>query len=648
MPDRHGGGERSVRRRFEACWLWPTLLGGTLRLAHLAFAAARDPLFLHPVVDSWYHADVAHRILEKGWLLAGDGAYYKGPLYSYLLAVLFALFGDRVGVVAARLLSVALGTVSVSLVAVLGRRLGGRRAAWAAGLTAAVYGTAIHFDTTMLLVPIVTVGLLAAADLLFDSAGSPRPERSLALAGLVLGLVSVTRANGLLAVAAASIWAAAAARRGRWAGLRPGRAAALVAVPAALVVLPVASRNTFVERDPVLISWNGGINLFMGNDPAFDQTSGNWHADLAWMRLFRAPRELGLTRGADHQRFFLEQTLRRAWSDPAGGLLLLGKKAAILLGSYEIPNNRRFSEAKARSPILAVTMGRWGRFALPFGIVGPLLAAGIVLAGRSPRRPRAPILVLALAWAATPVLFFNTARYRLPAVLLALPVAAVGLVRLPAERRTIAWWRWCAAAVAAAGMVGIGLATFPERPTLPPSDELNLAVVADREGRKEEALRWRRRAAEREPDNPMARIRLADTLRALGRCEEALPEYRAVLRIPGIAADWSNAAQRSIAVCLRDLGRYDEAAEAFARFIAAHPDRPTTGGRPDFHLAGVPPLLACKARIARGEVLLAAGRRAEAVAEFARVTRDCAAADRLASTARARLRGIAVTGAPPR
>ncbi len=626
-----------------ACLVVPVALGAVLRLAHLGLLAARDPLFAVPVVDSLFHAKEALRILERGWLLPDGAAFYKGPLYSYLLAVLMALAGPVGGVIAGRLLSVACGIAVVWLVARIALRLGGPAAAWAAGLTIAVNGTAIFYDAILLPVSLTSLLLLIAGGKLAEArlAADPARVKSLAVAGALLGLVALIRADGLLAAVFAAGWAAVAARRGAWGQLRPLRAGALVLVPALAVILPATARNVLVAKDPVLISWNGGINLFMGNDPGFDQASGNWNPDLAWMRLYDAPAELGLRRGADHQRFFVRQALSAAASDPVGAVRRLGEKALLWLSGHEIANNQRFEDATRHSPVLAALLLEGRHVALPFGLLAPLIGFGLVLLGRRGRADAAPWLVLAAAWAVTPVLFFNTARFRLPAVVLLLAPAAVGWVTLPSAWRRGERRRPAAAAALALLLAAVASVTIPRPTQLPPSEEMNLADHAADAGRAAEALAWRRRAVERDPDDVMARIRLADTLRVQGACPEALDHYARVRRREDVAVEWRIAATRSTGRCLAALGRYDEAAQAYQRAIDANPDLPRTGDRPDFHLRGVPPLAACRMRLERADALRRGGQRAAAAAEISAVVADCGEADRLARQAQAGLRALA-------
>ncbi|RPJ83595.1 MAG: tetratricopeptide repeat protein [Acidobacteria bacterium] len=589
-------------------------------MAHLGFLAARDPLFLSPVVDSWFHVSEAQQILQLGPLLPGTGAFYKGPLYSYVLAAGLALFGTKGGLVAGYILSVALGTLSVWLIARIADRLGGPKAAWLAGLGAAAYGTAVYFDATLLLVPLVTLLLLAAADRLVAAGTSRSPQRSLRAAGLLLGLVCITRANGLLTLGVVCLWAMMVARGKRWRRVSAWRAAWLVLLPAAVAIAPVTARNTILEQDPVIVSWNGGINLFMGNDPGFDQTSGNWHPDLAWMRLDRAPNELGWRRGAGHQRFFIRQAVLSFADNPLLAVAILGHKAALLLTSYEIPNNRRMETVRGYSPVFACLTPRFSRFVFPFILVAPLIGAGLVFLDARRVREAAPLFLISATWAVTPILFFNTARYRLPSILVLLPVAAAcwGSPSTTRSRRRVA-----AAAFVALSLITVAILTVPAHPTLPPSDEVQMGNVAVREQRWDDAVAWFKRAVETEPEDPMGRMRLGDALQQQGKHGEAIAQYSRVADNEGLAADWRNAAMRSTAQTLLKMNRFAEAERCYRRLLDSSPDKPWTNGRPDFHLRGTPPIQACHIRLEMVAALVALGRADEALAETDRVGADC-------------------------
>lgn len=603
----------------------PVLIAALLRVAHGIELAWHDPLFTKPVVDAWYHYSEAQRILELGWTLPGTGAFYKGPLYSYLLAVLLAFFGDPAAVVAGKCFNLALGVVSVGLCSELAERWAGVRAAWIAGLTAALYGTSIYYDATLLQPALI--GALLVASLLYIDRAFARPVASTALvrAGIGLGLLAATRGEALLLIVLLAAWIG-------WAN-RSWRPPAILLTVSLSIVLPFTLRNTVLEHDPVVSSWNGGINLFLGNDPAFEQASGQWHPDLAWMRLYQAPALLGLTTGNEHQQFFVRQTWQRLVRDPIGWLRIVARKATLLVSGYEISNNQRIDEGRQHSWVIRTLVGRYGWLAWPFGLVFPLILAGVwQLRGRTTFGQQAALL-MACGWALIPMLFFNTARYRLGAVVLLVPVAAAGWAQFDKTRR------WGAIALALIAAVAAAI-TIPAAPTLPPSEPLQLADVAEREGDRESAARFRQRAVEQEPENPFALIRYADTLRVTGQCERAASFYQRVIDNPMLAADWRNAALRSMARCRAQQADWVGSEALFRRVLDSDPDRPFTTGRPDFHLEGTPPLVGCELRLDLAEVLARQRRQAEAITEIQRVAADCESSAIMSNRARTLLRQL--------
>ncbi|MCC7263314.1 MAG: glycosyltransferase family 39 protein [Candidatus Latescibacteria bacterium] len=613
------------------CLIVPTAVGALIRLVHLAFLAVRDPLFAIPIVDSRVYLGQAAEILKTGLLAPGSPAYAKGPLYSYFLAGLLCLFPEEAEVtIAARVASTLFGVGSIWLIARSAQLLGGSQAAWAAGLAAALNGTAVYFDATVLPEPLVSVLLLGAAHLLLRVvvAGYPAGP-GLFAAGLVLGLAAITRANLLLCLVAAVGYLACRARRARLPGMAPAQALGLLLSGGVLVVGLVTARNVLVAHDLVLVSANGGINLYMGNDPAFEQGSGNWHSAFTWGRIAEAPRRLGYADGAGQEGFFLQQTLARAAAGIGPQARVLGHKLALLFTAYEIPNNRRIAPMRELSPVLWVLMAEYGWFHLPLSVLGPLAMVGLMLAAATRLPGRGLYLILAGACALTPVLFFNTARYRLPVVLLLLPVAAAGWVRArqrPGEiRRLFPWW--------AGGLLVflvVSAITIPDHPPLPPSDEIWLAEEKGRHGQEEAMVGFCRRAVQRYPDDPIVRERAANALSDGGRWREAWGNYQELYRMSQThGTEWAFTALYGSAQCLVAEGKYEAALAAYQRLLELNPDAPTDHAQNIFHLRDVPPFTSCETRIPMALLLVRLGRLEEALAQVDSVTSLCAADDDL-------------------
>jgi 4-amino-4-deoxy-L-arabinose transferase-like glycosyltransferase len=183
------------------------------------------------------------------------------PLYPTLLAGLSALGFD--GVLAHRALGAFLGGVTIVLIALIGRRVGGERVGLVAALVAAVYPLLVAVDGAPMSESLY--GLLIAACLL--TALRLRERRSVGLAatlGALIGLAALTRSEALLLVVLLGLPLTGRA----W---RP----ALALVAACVVVLaPWTIRNWSAFHRFTLISHNDSTVLAGANCPATYRGAG--------------------------------------------------------------------------------------------------------------------------------------------------------------------------------------------------------------------------------------------------------------------------------------------------------------------------------------------------------------------------------------
>jgi 4-amino-4-deoxy-L-arabinose transferase-like glycosyltransferase len=170
------------------------------------------------------------------------------PLYSILLSGLYVLGGH--GTLVQRSLGLILGTLTLVLVGLLGRRVGGERLGVVAALLYAVYPVMIAVDgdlmSEVLYGPLIA-GMLLAAFALHDR---PTVRRALVL-GAVIGLAALTRTEALLFLPFLLVpvaWRARASGRATLAGV--GILACVV------VIAPWLIRNEIAFGRFVLISTN--------------------------------------------------------------------------------------------------------------------------------------------------------------------------------------------------------------------------------------------------------------------------------------------------------------------------------------------------------------------------------------------------------
>ncbi|HVB94942.1 MAG TPA: glycosyltransferase family 39 protein [Acidimicrobiales bacterium] len=164
--------------------------------------------------------------------LKRDGA---PPLFYVLLHGWMGVFGDSD--LAVRSLSGVIGVITVPLVWLAGRRLGGRTAGWAAMLLVATSPFAVRYDTETrmyALVALLTVlGLLAVQRVLTR----PRPGNLLALA-VVTGLLLYSHYWAFYLLGTAFLWLAWEAWGGRPQWRRPARSGMVAMAVGALTFVP--------------------------------------------------------------------------------------------------------------------------------------------------------------------------------------------------------------------------------------------------------------------------------------------------------------------------------------------------------------------------------------------------------------------------
>ncbi len=533
----------------------PWSLRGSLRpglVFALAFAVRllyiwqirASPYFDVPLIDGPNYFRMAAAI-AGGSLAAGHQVFWQPPLYPYFLALLFVTIGTRMAWIYA--VQAAVGSLSCVLTYLIGRRLFGDRSACGAALIMAFYGPLIHFDAQPL-IPVLHI-VLVLAGLLMLLRAAPAPGGFLA-AGVLWGLAGVATPNILLAVPPAAAWVWG--RSGR-----SGRCAAMFALGVALPVAAVTARNVLVAREAVLISSNGGINFYIGNNPDYDRTI-RLRPGGEFERLAQEPENLGIVGAAARSRYFTGRALDFLREYPGQALRLYVRKAGDLIAGREIPRNQDQYGYRRESTLLALLLWRFG-VSFPFGVVAPLALAGAFVGPRGAepvpacaarRGGRSLLLIYAAAYAISVLLFFPTDRYRLPLVPVAALLAGRFMAGLPESLR-----RPRVVAALALGLVLFNLDARQPSESYPEEEALNRAYALRTRGRPEEA---RDAYLEAMALNPR-RIDPYDSLAAMaaerGDWEEAARRYEALLQIDPDFAD----VRRSLGEVYRSLGRAGDA-----------------------------------------------------------------------------------------
>jgi tetratricopeptide (TPR) repeat protein len=412
--------DASTRARSPILWfLAIAALAVGVRSAYWA-EARHLSLVQVPTGDAATYVYLSEQLGHDGPLAPKGQAYQQAPLYPMFLWGLNAL---GVGLSGVRIVQFMLGVAGALLLALIGRRWGGRTGALVAGAGAALYGPFVFFESDLLSIPLA-VFLIEVA--LFTW-GQPRRHW---LAGLALGGAALAQPNFLFAGLLAVLASWAFPEKLGWSNRR-----AVLWLTLGLLLPPTLTlaRNLVVAGQPILISANGGINFFIGNNPAAD---GTFHLppDSGLLNrpegLFTSAKEVAeravgkpLTpSGVD--RFWWLKGLDFWITDPARAIGVTLGKVMLTLNDAEVPSHYDYGFLREEVPIL--------RFLPTFGWILPLGAVGLALAWR--RRSR-PLVVLCLAFLLSIIPFFITGRYRLPLAVFLWPAVGLGVRELWALRR---------------------------------------------------------------------------------------------------------------------------------------------------------------------------------------------------------------------
>lgn len=402
---------------------WPfvavVLTGLVVRAVHILQMRASDPLFFAPQLDALYHHQWAMAV--AGGVEFIRDAYFRAPLYPLFLGLLYRLFG--VGMLAPRLVQAGIGAIGCGLLFLCGRRLFDSRTGLIAGLGMAVYPLLVYYDGELLLEGLLVALVLAGFALLLRSR---EIDRQWILPGLAFGLAAITRPNVLAFLAVSPVWFLLEFRRG------VGRRLLLFFLGVLAPVAPVTIRNYIASRQFVPIAWQGGINFYIGNNPQSDGMTaiapgsrGSWSGSYYDAKR-RAEQALGRKlKGSEIDRYWAGRGLEFWRSDPGRAVILLLRKSYMWFSGYETSNERDIYFAR-RYFFLGALVVNLTWLKLPWGLLLPLALAGAWFERRR-RRRLLPVYLFVVAYSLSLVIFFVSARFRLPLVPFLLLLAAAGV-----------------------------------------------------------------------------------------------------------------------------------------------------------------------------------------------------------------------------
>lgn len=310
-------------------------------------------------------------------IIAGDifssKAFMKWPLYAYLLAFLFKISANNILLVYS--LQFLLGGLSCLVIYFISRILFNETTGFIAALLYAGYGLFIFYEG-LLIYTSVSLFLNALLFLWFLKIQDNPGRRSLFWLGIFLGICTITQGSVILFGIPAMLWIIWKNAPGFIKGISYFLGFGL---GLALVLGILVLRNYVVDRDPVLLTGNTGLNFYIGNGLEADGT-------LVWPR-YLSPTAEGMLRDAkviakinlgkelkpsEVSRFWLKKAVEFIKKNPDAYLKLLAKKINYLFSPKELVYEPEYYFIPDKIRVFKI-MFMDLRFILPFALLGMLL-----------------------------------------------------------------------------------------------------------------------------------------------------------------------------------------------------------------------------------------------------------------------------------
>jgi len=503
-----------------------------VRFVYLFHLEHNSPVAHILIHDSALFNHLAHKILAGHLVL--DNVFYISPLYSYFLALVYAIFGDSFTVV--RVVQFVLGSLGVVVLFDLARRYIPRGAAFAAALYAALYAPFLFFEGSILGTSVSLFLLLLAVWL--ATLYRDRPAGWVAfLSGFALGLGSTGRPNALLIAFALgpAFWSWAKQKR-RWLPVLVWFVG--VSIPVGATVL----HNYLAGHDFVVLTSHGGINFYIGNHKG---ASGVWEAPEGMEASVSAINLEEATRVAEEHvghplkpsqvsTYWYKRSLQYITHHPVDWLLLTARKLILFFDPYEVPLNFEYAFHQQFSWLLRIPLTNFA-FLMPFAVLGLVLAW--------PERRRFALLygVVGL-YTLSVVLFFVSGRYRLMIVPYFIIFGVYGALKLgEAWQKRTRWAAWASLGFVAFLSFSLYSAWKQTQEANFGNEYYNLCVAHLNEGHVEDAIYWGRKAIIADPTIVNAHYNLGLALYKRGNYREATKAFEYVVKLDSTEASaWGN------------------------------------------------------------------------------------------------------------
>lgn len=387
----------------------------SIRLIHLN-SYVSYPGFDLPLAGNAAYVKTALKIVDGDILGGRDIFYDNSPIYSYILAAAFKIFG--IDFYAVRFVQIIIGSLSCCLIFWICRYYFGVTAALISGAIASFYGPLIFYDAEVIVLPWVLLFCLVSIVIIIRD--GTRSVLAMGLAGLFIGMAVMGRPNLILfPVLLLPVLVFGREKRTVLMQLR-----VLAAFYMGMCIIPgiFTARDHAVSGEIVFLNPTGGHNFYFGHhkgaSPVFDERlKFTGSIFLKYKEIAEA--EVGKTLSAsDVSSYWYKKGLEYIIQNPIEEMKLILNKTRLFFNNTEVPTYFNYYFNRNYSTVLK-------HWVLPFGLVLPVSVLGFIMSLRKCRE----LMVLYVFFSASflsALMFFVISRLRIPAVPVLIIFAGAG------------------------------------------------------------------------------------------------------------------------------------------------------------------------------------------------------------------------------
>ncbi|MBU2446081.1 MAG: glycosyltransferase family 39 protein [Bacteroidetes bacterium] len=292
------------------------------------------PFFSNLFSDSKIYHDWAVKIASGEWV--GKDVFFMSPAYPYFLAIIYSIFGQSFLLVG--IIQVLFSSINIFIIYLIGRNFHSSKVGYISALITAVYGPLI-FYSALILSETLQVFFVSILILLLSKFNFEINKKWAFLTGMLIGIAAIFRANILIFFPGVILWLLYSQKVHKESKTKFTKTIITFSLGLIIIIMPVTIRNLVVANDLIIITSNGGINFYLGNNPKsegifiapiefdyYNDLSGKNYAEYVLTKKLKS---------SEVSNYWFNRGMDYIIEEPLEALTLFARKFYLFIGSSE-------------------------------------------------------------------------------------------------------------------------------------------------------------------------------------------------------------------------------------------------------------------------------------------------------------------------